>query len=110
MQARDPDHDPEWDIDNGIPAAELERKLAAHPEAKGVLIVSPTYYGVTADVAALAAVCHRHGVPLAVDEAWGPHFAFHPEMPPPPSAAAPTWRSAASTRPWRGCRAPPSCC
>ena len=78
----DPDHDAGWDIDHGIPAAELERKLAAHPEAKGVLIVSPTYYGVTSDIAALAAVCHRHGVPLAVDEAWGPHFAFHPEMPP----------------------------
>jgi arginine decarboxylase len=26
-------------------------------------------------------VAHQHGVPLLVDEAWGPHFHFHPALP-----------------------------
>src|SRR5215213_3101279 len=76
-----PDHDEVWDIEHGIPVAELERKLAAHPEAKGVFVVSPTYFGVVSNIGALAEACHRRGVPLVVDEAWGPHMAFHPELP-----------------------------
>src|SRR3954453_8914561 len=77
----DPDHDESWDIEHGIPVAELERKLAAHPEAKGVFVVSPSYFGVVSNIGALAEACHRHGKPLVVDEAWGPHMAFHPELP-----------------------------
>src|SRR4051794_216027 len=77
----DPDHDESWDIEHGIPVAELERKLAEHPEAKGVFVVSPRYFGVGSNIGAPAEACHRHGKPLVVDEAWGPHMAFHPELP-----------------------------
>ena len=44
-------------------------------------MVSPTYFGAVADVAALAEVAHSHGVPLVVDEAWGAHLAFHEDLP-----------------------------
>ena len=44
-------------------------------------MISPTYFGALGDVRALAAVAHRHGVPLIVDEAWGAHLAFHEELP-----------------------------
>src|SRR3954452_10037985 len=77
----EPDHDEAWDVEHGIPAAELERKLNQHPEAKGVFVVSPTYFGVVSNIGVLAEACHRHGKPLVVDEAWGPHMAFHPELP-----------------------------
>ena len=50
--------------------------------ASAAFIVSPTYYGATADVAACAQVCHDAGVALVVDEAWGPHFGFHADVPP----------------------------
>ena len=46
------------------------------------MVVSPTYFGACADVAALAEVAHERGVPLAVDEAWGAHLRFHPDLPP----------------------------
>jgi lysine decarboxylase len=46
------------------------------------MVVSPTYFGACADIAALAAVAHERGVPLAVDEAWGAHLRFHPDLPP----------------------------
>ncbi|GHO48887.1 aminotransferase class I/II-fold pyridoxal phosphate-dependent enzyme [Ktedonospora formicarum] len=52
-----------------------------HPDAKGVILVSPTVYGITSDTKTLADICHAHHIPLIVDEAWGPHFAFHPDLP-----------------------------
>ena len=44
-------------------------------------MVTPSYFGAVADVQALAEVAHARGVPLVVDEAWGAHFGFHPQLP-----------------------------
>ena len=33
------------------------------------------------DLESIADIAHAHGVPLYVDEAWGPHFHFHEELP-----------------------------
>jgi arginine decarboxylase len=76
-----PELDPISHIAHGVTPATVEAGLAAHPEAKAVLIVSPTYYGTCSDVAGIADAAHRHGVPLLVDEAWGPHLPFHPALP-----------------------------
>ena len=46
-------------------------------------MVSPTYYGMAADIAGLAEVAHAAGMPLVVDQAWGPHFGFHNALPAP---------------------------
>ena len=35
-----------------------------------------------ADVGACAEVAHAAGVPLVVDQSWGPHFGFHEALPP----------------------------
>jgi arginine decarboxylase len=48
---------------------------------RAVFVVSPTYYGIAADIASLARVAHEHGLPLVVDQSWGPHFGFHPGVP-----------------------------
>jgi arginine decarboxylase len=76
-----PEVDPELGIAHCLSAETLSRALAATPGAVGAWIVSPTYFGAVADVKALAAVAHGHGVPLIVDEAWGAHLAFHEELP-----------------------------
>ncbi|MFI2642169.1 aminotransferase class I/II-fold pyridoxal phosphate-dependent enzyme [Streptomyces sp. NPDC018610] len=77
--------DPRWDAERHLahpPSAEdFERAFAAHPDAKGALITSPTPYGACADLRSVAEVCHRRGVPLIVDEAWGAHLPFHPDLP-----------------------------
>nr|MBA2519292.1 DegT/DnrJ/EryC1/StrS family aminotransferase [Chloroflexia bacterium] len=73
---------PELDLGLGPDPAAIAAALNAHPAAKLVVLTSPTYWGITADVAAIAAVAHARGVPLYVDEAWGPHFPFHPNLPP----------------------------
>ena len=46
-----------------------------------MFIVSPTYYGMVADVEGCARVCEQAGVALVVDQSWGPHFGFHPGVP-----------------------------
>src|SRR5947209_6545414 len=76
-----PEVDPQLGIAHCLTAAALERALAATPAAVGAWVISPTYFGAVADVRALAAVAHGHGVPLIVDEAWGAHLAFHEELP-----------------------------
>lgn len=52
-----------------------------NPDAAGALIVSPTPYGTCADISAIADICHERGKPLIVDEAWGAHLPFHPDLP-----------------------------
>ncbi len=76
-----PELDPASHIAHGVTPATVDAGLTAYPEAKAVLIVSPTYYGTCGDVAGLVDVAHRRGVPLLVDEAWGPHLPFHRALP-----------------------------
>src|SRR5207248_7470838 len=59
----------------------LEQSLAATPGVRSVFIVSPTYYGMAADVEGCARVAHDAGAALVVDNAWGAHFGFHPRLP-----------------------------
>jgi len=76
-----PEYDEELGMAQGVTAEALGRALAAEPEAKAAFVVSPTYYGMVADVAGCARVCDAAGVALVVDQSWGPHFGFHPDVP-----------------------------
>jgi arginine/lysine/ornithine decarboxylase len=76
-----PDYDSERQIAHTVTPDALRAAFAEHPAARGAVVVSPTYYGIIADVPALAEVCHARGVPLIVDDAWGAHFLFHPDLP-----------------------------
>lgn len=76
-----PEYDPDLGIMHCVTAAALAQTLDAHPEVGVAFVVSPTYYGMTADVAELAEVAHTRDVALVVDQAWGPHFGFHPDLP-----------------------------
>ncbi|WP_030721983.1 aminotransferase class I/II-fold pyridoxal phosphate-dependent enzyme [Streptomyces sp. NRRL F-2580] len=77
--------DPQWDAERHLahpPTAEaFEAAFAEHPDARGALVTTPTPYGTCADLTAIADVCHRRGRPLIVDEAWGAHLPFHPDLP-----------------------------
>jgi arginine/lysine/ornithine decarboxylase len=77
-----PEYDDELGITHAVTPAALEVALREAPDATAAFIVSPTYYGMAADVAALADVAHAAGVPLIVDQAWGPHFGFNDLLPP----------------------------
>lgn len=76
-----PELDAELHIAHCMTPEALEEALRVTPAAVGATVVSPTYFGAVADVAGLADVAHAHGIPLIVDEAWGAHLAFHPDLP-----------------------------
>jgi arginine decarboxylase len=76
-----PEYDDELGMAHGVTPESLDAALRETPGARGAFIVSPTYYGIAADVPGLVAVAHAHDVPLIVDQAWGPHFGFHPALP-----------------------------
>ena len=65
--------------------AEFARAAGSGQRVCAAQIVSPSYFGAVADVAGLAEVAHRHGVPLIVDAAWGAHFGFHEDLPESPA-------------------------
>src|SRR5215210_6090370 len=78
----DPVYDEEYALSHTVTPTALRTVLERHPGAKAMLAVSPTAAGVAAAVAGLAEVCHEHGIPLIMDDAWGADFTFHPELPP----------------------------
>lgn len=61
-----------------LPPEAAAAALKAYPEAKALVITSPTYEGILSDIPALAALCHQRGIPLIVDEAHGAHLGFEP--------------------------------
>ncbi|MDJ0705709.1 MAG: aminotransferase class I/II-fold pyridoxal phosphate-dependent enzyme [Leptolyngbyaceae cyanobacterium MO_188.B28] len=82
-----PDYDLSSGLAHGVSPAAIAHALTHYPSAKAIMIVSPTYHGVCPNVAAIAQLAHQHHIPLLVDEAHGPHFAFHPDLPTPALAA-----------------------
>ena len=76
-----PEYDANLDIAHSITVQNLEKTLQKHPDAKAVMMVYPTYYGVCGDIKAIAKLTHEYNIPLLVDEAHGAHFTFHPELP-----------------------------
>lgn len=74
--------DPELGIAHCLTADSLSAALDEEPEAVAAMVVSPTYFGAVADIAALAEVAHARGVALVADEAWGAHMRFSTALPP----------------------------
>lgn len=77
-----PDIDAQTGLTAGMPVSRVAEALREHPDAKAVMLVEPSYVGGVSDVAAHAELAHAHGIPLAVDAAWGAHLGFHPDLPP----------------------------
>ncbi|WP_336658476.1 aminotransferase class I/II-fold pyridoxal phosphate-dependent enzyme [Leucobacter sp. USHLN153] len=65
--------------------AALTREAEAGRAVSSVYVVSPSYFGSTADVAGLVEVAHAHDAAIIVDNAWGAHFGFHPGLPESPA-------------------------
>lgn len=71
----------EWGVQGGITKEAVEAMFLEHPDCKGVMVVSPTYYGICSDLRGIAEVCHRHNAVLMVDEAHGAHLYFSDQLP-----------------------------
>ncbi len=76
-----PEYDTELGMAHGVIPETLAAALARARDISAAFIVSPTYYGMVADVQGCAEVAHAAGAALIVDCAWGSHFGFHPDLP-----------------------------
>lgn len=81
-----PEINPQTGLPEYLPSSRLAETLAAHPDAKAVLIGEPSYVGTMSNIPRLSKVCHEYGIPLVVDAAWAAHYGFHPELPDHPLA------------------------
>ncbi|MFC0189048.1 aminotransferase class I/II-fold pyridoxal phosphate-dependent enzyme [Fictibacillus aquaticus] len=76
---------PELDIDlgisHGISPDAVKKALDQNPDAKAVLVINPTYFGVAADLKEIVDISHSKNVPVLVDEAHGVLIHFHDHMP-----------------------------
>lgn len=68
-------------IAQGVTTKSVKKALEKNPGTKAVLIINPTYYGVTSDILRIAKIVHSYHISLLVDEAHGPHLAFSNDLP-----------------------------
>ncbi len=58
-----------------------KQAIDANPDARALLITSPNYYGLCADIEKIIPYAHEKGLFVCVDEAHGPHLKFNPKLP-----------------------------
>jgi len=76
-----PEIDKELGISHGITPDAVARALTQHPDAKAVLVINPTYFGISGDLKKIVEIAHSYDIPVLVDEAHGVHIHFHEELP-----------------------------
>lgn len=59
---------------SGITAEMAEEAFEKYPEAKVIILTSPTYDGVVSDIKSIVKAAHARGITVIVDEAHGAHF------------------------------------
>ena len=76
-----PEIDKALGISHGISIHSVKSALEQHPDAKALLVINPTYFGVSADLKSIVDIAHSYHIPVLVDEAHGVHIHFHDELP-----------------------------
>lgn len=65
----------------GISNETLETYIARFPECKNLILVNPTYQGITANNIDCVQIAKQHNITVIVDEAHGSHLHFHDVLP-----------------------------
>ncbi|WP_028309247.1 aminotransferase class I/II-fold pyridoxal phosphate-dependent enzyme [Desulfitibacter alkalitolerans] len=76
-----PEMDLEYGISTGVSVETLKAALDQHPDAKGIFIINPNYYGTASKLEEIVELAHSYGVPVLVDEAHGAHLHLSDELP-----------------------------
>ena len=79
-----PDIDAASCVCGSIRPVQVEQAISENPDAKLVIITSPTYEGVVSDIRTICDIAHRRKIPVLVDAAHGAHFGFSEYFPPSP--------------------------
>ncbi len=70
-----PDYD-EIGIAKGIKKEAVEEAIIQNPDAKLVIITSPTYEGAISETRGIIKACHKNNIPILIDMAHGAHLKF----------------------------------
>ena len=73
--------DAEFNLPLNVSVETIERAIKKFPQAKAILLVSPNYYGVVADLEKIFKLVHAARMLLLIDEAHGAHLTFCDELP-----------------------------
>ncbi|WP_336184095.1 aminotransferase class I/II-fold pyridoxal phosphate-dependent enzyme [Bacillus sp. 205(2023)] len=76
-----PDIDEIMHVPTHVPLDTIKEALKAYPNAKGLVLTNPTYYGHSADLTEIISEAHQYGIPVLVDEAHGAHFVLGEPFP-----------------------------
>ena len=57
-----PEIDDELGISHGITPESAKKALLEHPDAKGLLVINPTYFGIAADLKSIVELAHSFHV------------------------------------------------
>lgn len=68
-------------IAHGITTSSVRKALELHPDAKAVLVINPTYFGISTNLKEIVDFVHQYNIPVLVDEAHGAHIHFHEKLP-----------------------------
>ena len=71
----------EYGFATGVTLETVRKSIDLNPDAKAVLLVNPTYYGICSQMKDIIDYAHLKGIAVLVDEAHGAHFGFHDELP-----------------------------
>ena len=74
--------DSEFNVPLNVSVSTIEHAIKKFPQARAVLLVSPNYYGVAAELEKISKLVHAAGMILLIDEAHGAHLQFSNELPP----------------------------
>ncbi|MHB1684807.1 MAG: aminotransferase class I/II-fold pyridoxal phosphate-dependent enzyme [Bacilli bacterium] len=70
-----------YGVPGAVPPERIARALEEFPRAAAIVVISPTYHGITSDLPAIVRLGHACNIPVIVDEAHGAHLSFHPQLP-----------------------------
>jgi len=76
-----PHLDFELGIANHMEFDEVKQAILDNPDAKAVMVINPTYFGVVSDLKRITEFAHEHDMIVLADEAHGSHFQFSDKLP-----------------------------
>ena len=73
--------DPESGFLENMTLLDVRHTIKQHPQARAVLIMSPSRHGFAPDLDEIVEEAHNAGLAVIVDERFGAHFRFHKKLP-----------------------------
>lgn len=75
-----PDYDESLGIANGIRFEDVKNTIDHNQDAKAILVINPTYFGITSDLEEITEYAHKKDLLVIADEAHGSLFYFSDKL------------------------------